>query len=86
MERSEGGTTGEGLKLITGSFSPKRGAKTAHHVGYDNAIKDALQKAAADPAWQKARSIPVRVRLRARVEITNPGAIGDYIAQLDPTP
>jgi hypothetical protein len=80
------------LPPVTGTWPPDEEhrdlEKIPPHEGFDNAIQDAVDRAAA--AWHKSGDDPIKVwalvELYARVDIYNPGGIGQYGAKLTPKP
>ncbi len=81
----------EGLGPITGTFPKERLddedlQEIPPHEGFNQAWKDALDQAAK--AWHKVGEpkveIPVRVEYLARVDIYNPGGIGQYSVKITP--
>lgn len=80
---------GEQLPPIIGEY-PKQGAEPAReipaHEGFDQAWDDALKKAAAQ--WHDKGappiSVPVSIQYIARVDIQNPGSIGQYKVIITP--
>ena len=81
----------EGLDPITGTF-PKERMKDEDllelpaHEGFDQAWKDAI--AQAEKAWhspgQPRVEIPVTIEYEARIDIWNPGGIGQYNVKITP--
>jgi hypothetical protein len=81
----------EGLGPITGTFPKERMEyedlqEIPPHEGFNQAWKDALDQAAK--AWHKDGEpkveIPVRVEYLARIDIWNPGGIGQYGVKIIP--
>jgi hypothetical protein len=80
----------EGLEPVSGTFEPGGGEEEIQeiepHVGFNLAWQDALRN--AESAWHKRGEppvqIPVTVELRARIDIWNPGGIGQYHVILTP--
>ncbi len=82
----------EGLDPITGKF-PKEPMgddqlrELPAHEGFDQAWKDAI--AQAETAWhrpdQDRVEIPVTVEYVARIDIWNPGGIGQYSVKITPS-
>ncbi|MDX6484811.1 MAG: hypothetical protein QOE95_2584 [Gaiellaceae bacterium] len=81
----------EGLGPITGTFPKDRLGddelqEIPAHVGFDEAWKDAI--AQAEKAWhspgQDRVEIPVTIEYEARIDIWNPGGIGQYNVKITP--
>jgi len=80
----------ENLPPITGTFpkdgDPRDVRELSPHEGFDQAWKDVLDQAAE--AWHRKGEdpveIPVRVELFARIDIWNPGGIGQYRVKVTP--
>jgi hypothetical protein len=81
----------EGLGPITGTFPKERMEyedlqEIPPHEGFNLAWKDALDQAAK--AWhmdgESKVEIPVRVEYLARIDIWNPGGIGQYGVKIIP--
>ncbi len=82
----------EGLGPITGTFPKERMSdeelrEIPAHEGFDQAWKDAI--AQAEQAWhapgQDRVEIPVTIEYQARIDIWNPGGIGQYGVKITPT-
>jgi len=81
----------EGLGPITGTYPPegedRRVKEIAPHEGFDQAWRSALDQAAKQ--WHKEGEprveIPVTVEYRARIDIWNPGGIGQYHVIITPS-
>ena len=80
----------QGLGPITGTFPPEgddRDMKEIDpHEGFNQAWANALDQAARE--WHKEGEprveIPVTVEYRARIDIWNPGGIGQYHVIINP--
>ena len=81
----------EELGPITGTFPKERMKdedllKLSAHEGFDQAWKDAIEKAGR--AWHSSGEdrveIPVTVEYEARIDIWNPGGIGQYSVKITP--
>jgi hypothetical protein len=81
----------EGLGPITGTFPKERMSDDQlralpAHEGFDQAWKDAI--AQAEKAWhtpgQGRVEIPVTIEYQARIDIWNPGGIGQYGVKITP--
>jgi hypothetical protein len=81
----------EGLGPITGTFPKDRMSDDQlrdipAHVGFDEAWKDAI--AQAEREWHRPGQgrveIPVTVEYHARIDIWNPGGIGQYGVKITP--
>jgi hypothetical protein len=87
MEEQEGQME---LRPITGTF-PKEDTKEIReipaHEGFDEAWNDAIEQ--AKELWHEKGAprveIPVTVEYIARVDIWNPGGIGQYHVKITPT-
>jgi hypothetical protein len=82
----------EGLGPITGTFpkepmSDDQLRELSAHEGFDQAWKDAI--AQAEKAWhtpgQDRVEIPVTIEYQARIDIWNPGGIGQYGVTIIPS-
>jgi hypothetical protein len=82
----------EGLGPITGTFPKDRLSddelqEIPSYVGFDQAWKDAI--AQAERAWHKPGQdrveITVTVEYFARIDIWNPGGIGQYGVKITPS-
>lgn len=82
----------EGLGPITGIFPKDRMSddqlRELHaHEGFDQAWKDAI--AQAEKEWHRPGEdrieIPVTVEYQARIDIWNPGGIGQYAVKITPS-
>ena len=79
------------LPPVTGVWPPEDEQREVReippHEGFNHAIRDAVNRAA--DAWHEKGADPVKiwaeVDLLARVDIYNPGGIGQYAARLTPT-
>lgn len=69
---------------ITGTFTPAEDERLTiqPHEGFDRAWQDALEQAAK--RWAGKAETPVRVRYRARIDVWNPGGIGQYKVVITP--
>jgi hypothetical protein len=80
----------ENLPPITGTF-PKDDTNDVRdippHEGFNEAWRDVLDQAAE--AWHEKGAdpieVPVKVELFARIDIWNPGGIGQYHVKVTPT-
>jgi hypothetical protein len=80
----------QGLGPITGTFPPEGEdqeiKEIAPHEGFNQAWANALEQAAQE--WHKEGDprveIPVTVEYRARIDIWNPGGIGQYHVIITP--
>jgi hypothetical protein len=80
----------ESLPPVTGTYPPDTQqdvTRLAPHEGFDLAFQDAIAKAA--DAWHKRGEDPVQVHadvdFAVRIDIWNPGGIGNYVVKLTPT-
>jgi hypothetical protein len=82
----------EGLDPITGKFPKERMSdqelrELPAHEGFDQAWKDAI--AQAEKLWhdpgQDRVEIPVTIEYVARIDIWNPGGIGQYKVKITPS-
>jgi hypothetical protein len=67
-------------KPVTGTFKPRKGTRLErdeHHLGWDRALQNALDRINRPPGTYKAN-----VNFWAVVEVTNPGSIIEYHADL----
>jgi hypothetical protein len=78
------------LPPVTGTWPPDEDRELKDfppHEGFDNAIREAVNRAAE--TWHEKGTDPIqvwaRVDLYARIDIYNPGGIGQYGAKLTPT-
>jgi hypothetical protein len=73
-----------GRKGITGTYTPERDQllEIKPHEGFDRAWQNALEKAAKE--WAGKSHTSVRVRYRARIDVWNPGGIGEYQVIITP--
>ena len=74
---------------IVGRYEPGSHADILElpvHVGFDNALKDALDQ--AEQTWRRGgeESIEVSIELEARIDFWNPGGIGQYRAKVSEQP
>jgi hypothetical protein len=81
----------QSLPPITGTYPPEGISKDLReipaHVGFDLAWNDAIELAKA--AWHKEGDprieVPVTVEYNARIDIWNPGGIGQYQVKITPS-
>jgi hypothetical protein len=74
-----------GREPITGIFEPdsrKALLDTPPHVGFDKALKNALDQ--VDEQWRTKdeESFEVKIELEARLDFWNPGGVGQYRAKV----
>jgi hypothetical protein len=55
-----------------------------HHLGFDRALDDAVQRVTRDDQWPVGEERVFTVGLKVKVVKTNPGWIGGYAVILEP--
>jgi hypothetical protein len=84
--------TVEGLGPISGTFPPEDAAHERPldipaHEGFDKAWEDAIKQ--AESQWHKKGdppiSVVVKVEYSARIDIWNPGGVGQYVVTISPS-
>jgi hypothetical protein len=78
MKADEGGAQ-PASKPVTGTFKVPHGERIPHHQGFDHAFDAALKQLGWRPGQHGAT-----VQFTARINVTNPGQVGEYGVTLIP--